>query len=316
MKWLLAAVPALSLLAACDDAAPRAQADDPAPAAPQGPPGGPSGLSANLPPALDTVLLVAGDIASCDNDRDERTAEILDTLPGTVLTLGDNVYQVGTLARYRACYGPSWGRHRYRTRPAVGDHDWHTHEGQDYFAWFGEAAGPPGLGYYVLQAGSWRVYVLNSELDLERGSAQHAWLESALQADRGRCQVAALHVPRFSTGGDHGSTQDEDIMAAWRLLHQHRVELMLSGDDHIYERFRPMDPEGRLRPDDGVVQMVVGTGGMLGDTLNDTPERHSVVRAAGIAGVLRLSLADSSWAWRFIAAGDEDFLDEGSAACH
>ncbi|HWQ15464.1 MAG TPA: hypothetical protein VNL77_21870, partial [Roseiflexaceae bacterium] len=42
--------------------------------------------------AADPVLVGAGDIASCGHDRDEATARLLDAIPGTVFTTGDNVY--------------------------------------------------------------------------------------------------------------------------------------------------------------------------------------------------------------------------------
>jgi hypothetical protein len=47
---------------------------------------------ANTAGQRSTTLLAAGDIASCACDGDEQTAALLDTLPGTVLTLGDTVY--------------------------------------------------------------------------------------------------------------------------------------------------------------------------------------------------------------------------------
>jgi acid phosphatase type 7 len=40
----------------------------------------------------DEVVVGAGDIASCSLSNDEKTANLLDTVPGTVLALGDNVY--------------------------------------------------------------------------------------------------------------------------------------------------------------------------------------------------------------------------------
>src|SRR5258705_12331872 len=42
------------------------------------------------------VLVGAGDIASCDSDRAEATAKLLDKIPGTVFTAGDNAYSRGT----------------------------------------------------------------------------------------------------------------------------------------------------------------------------------------------------------------------------
>ena len=45
----------------------------------------------------ETVTLVgAGDIAECSQDNNsEATAALLDSIPGTVLALGDNAYQGG-----------------------------------------------------------------------------------------------------------------------------------------------------------------------------------------------------------------------------
>src|SRR5687767_10277712 len=43
----------------------------------------------------DPVLVGAGDISSCSRTEDEATARLLDSIPGTVVTLGDNVYPDG-----------------------------------------------------------------------------------------------------------------------------------------------------------------------------------------------------------------------------
>ena len=54
-----------------------------------------------------TVTLVgAGDIAGCDFSADYATAKLLGRIPGTVFTLGDNVYPSGSRAQFRDCYGP------------------------------------------------------------------------------------------------------------------------------------------------------------------------------------------------------------------
>src|SRR5207249_3813098 len=81
-----------------------------------------------------TVTLVgAGDIADCDA---EPTAALLDNIPGTVFTAGDNAYSDGSAANYAQCYDPSWGRHKTRTRPAPGNHDYHTSGATGYFDYF------------------------------------------------------------------------------------------------------------------------------------------------------------------------------------
>src|SRR3954470_5232312 len=70
------------------------------------------------------VILVAGNIATCGTTNDEATAAVLDTLPGTVFALGDNVFPDGSIGAYTDCYQPSWGRHKARTYAALGNHEY------------------------------------------------------------------------------------------------------------------------------------------------------------------------------------------------
>ena len=105
-------------------------------------------LSSSFPaphPALaagDPVLVGAGDIAQCDTDKDEATAKLLDNISGTVFTAGDNAYPTGSLTQFRDCYGSSWERHKSRTRPAAGNHEYNTSGAAGYFTYFGKAASP------------------------------------------------------------------------------------------------------------------------------------------------------------------------------
>jgi len=67
--------------------------------------------------ANDVIFVGAGDISSCENDNDELTAQLLDTIPGTVFTTGDDVYNEGSFDQFINCYEPTWGRHKARTKP-------------------------------------------------------------------------------------------------------------------------------------------------------------------------------------------------------
>src|SRR5215213_6764652 len=108
------------------------------------------------------VLLAAGDIARCDSERDGATAQLLDGLRGTIAAVGDTAYSKGSDRNYRRCYDPTWGRHRNRTRPAPGNHEYRTAGAAGYFNYFGVKAGPPSKGYYSYDLGSWHIIVLNS----------------------------------------------------------------------------------------------------------------------------------------------------------
>lgn len=110
------------------------------------------------------MVAAAGDIAN-SSMRAERTAKLLDALdPDAVLTLGDNAYPDGTLAQFLSCYDPTSGRHKGKTRPVPGNHEYQdpVRAAPDYFAYFGTAAGEPGKGYYSFDLGSWHIVALNS----------------------------------------------------------------------------------------------------------------------------------------------------------
>ena len=91
-------------------------------------------------------MVGAGDIASCSSTGDEATANLLDGIAGTVVTLGDNVYDNGTITEYNNCYNSSWGRHKARTKPSAGNHEYNTPGAVGYYEYFGSAAGDPAKG--------------------------------------------------------------------------------------------------------------------------------------------------------------------------
>src|SRR6266545_2847887 len=165
---------------------------------------------------VSVTLVGAGNIASCSTTGDEATATLLDAIPGTVMALGDNAYTSGTLTQYNTCYGPSWGRRKADTKPAVGDLDYKTTNASGYFGYFGAAAGDPKKGYYSYDLGAWHVIVLNSntsKVSTAAGSAQEQWLRAdlAAHAARGHADVQAEGV------GRDGLQQVEDVQVQDRL---------------------------------------------------------------------------------------------------
>ncbi|MEO8246438.1 MAG: PKD domain-containing protein [Chloroflexota bacterium] len=257
----------------------------------------------------------AGDIASCASNGDEGTATLLDAIGGTVFAAGDLVYQDGTPTEFANCYDPSWGRHRDRTLPVPGNHEYNTDGAAGYFGYFGQLAGDPERGFYATSVGNWRVYVLNSECGRVHGcgagSPQETWLRKDLAANLTPCALAIMHRPRFSSG-EHGN--DTSVQGLWQALQDARVELVISGHDHDYERFAPQTATG-VASARGVTQFVVGTGGIALRPIV-APRANSEVRQATSRGVLRLSLEDRSYNWTFQRSDGPAFVDNGSVACH
>ena len=263
-------------------------------------------------PPPHTSLVAAGDIAGCWWRSDEATARLLDHIGGVVAPLGDNVYGDGTAAQYARCYGPTWGRHKARTRPAIGNHDTRTDRGGPYYDYFGAAAGPRMKGWYSYDLEGWHVVVLNTEIELGDGSEQLAWLREDLRAHPARCTMVAMHRPRFSSG-KHGDS--ERVKDAFRVMYDGGVDVLLSGHDHVYERFAPQDPDGRPDPARGVRQFVVGTGGAPFYEFRRKIDANSQVHQNRVHGVLRLVFHPAGYDWEFVGVG-AGFSDKGSGTCH
>jgi len=259
------------------------------------------------------VVLAAGDIARCHSLGDEATARLLDSLPGIVLALGDNVYPAGTAEEFQACYEPSWGRHRSRTRPTPGNHEYRTRDGEPYFAYFGAAAGPPGQGYYSFDVAEWHVVSLNSNIDMRAGSRQERWLRADLAAHPARCTLAFWHQARFSSGADNGPTPR--VAPLWRALYDAGADVVLQAHDHVYERLAPVAPDGRRDEARGIRSFVVGTGGAGVDHFR-RPIPQSEVRYNGGPGLLKLTLRPGGYAWEFVPATPTRFGDRGEGRCH
>ena len=292
------------------------------PAAPT-PPAEPSQSPAPVPspaaaPPEAITLVGAGDIANCliaGGSGAIATARLLDQIPGTIITLGDHAYQSGTAEEFRDCYGPRWGRFKDRTRPSPGNHDYLTNNGQAYFDFFGDAAGPKGRGYYSYDLGPWHIISMNSTVDASGRSEQMKWLKDDLAAHHTTCMLAYWHIPVFSSG-PHGQDLREAarMLDVWHVLYENGVDVVINGHDHDYERFAPQDPAGRADDARGIREFVAGTGGAELRTF-PTIRPNSIVRASVAHGVIRFTLHKSSYDWRFISTTGE-FSDSGSGACH
>jgi hypothetical protein len=265
------------------------------------------------PPRADPVVIAAGDIARCSMDADEITAALVDRIEGTVMALGDNAYEVdaGSVeTAYTDCYASSWGRHKARTRPTPGNHEYLAPDAAPYFAYFGEAAGPPGRGYYSYHVGQWHLISLNSNVEAGKDSEQLNWLRADLAANARACTVAYWHHPVFSSGMNGNGPHLREI---WKVLDDAGVDLVVVAHDHDYERFAPQNDKGQPDPN-GIRQIVVGTGG--GDLRPfATVRANSEVRESGTYGVLKLTLRATSYDWEFVPQPGSTFTDVGSAVC-
>jgi acid phosphatase type 7 len=245
--------------------------------------------------AGDPVVVVAGDIADCGAGA-AATAALLDDLPGTVLTVGDNVYPAGSAADYRACYEPTWGRHKARTRPSPGNHDYDPPRAAPYFAYFGANAGPEGRGYYSFDLGAWHVVAL------DYGHPNVAALEADLNAHPSQCLLAFDHAPIIGTPtSTHSSDQGSMFLST---LKAHGVDLILNGHNHVYER----------GSDGSLTWLQVGTGG-IGHYSFTSPVPGSAVRSTTAYGAVKLVLTPAGWTSQYVNAPGSSLTDTAAGGC-
>jgi 3',5'-cyclic AMP phosphodiesterase CpdA len=268
-------------------------------------------------PAVSPVTIMgAGDIAR-HPEAATATAELIRAgNPDAVFTTGDNAYPDGSPSDYAEIYEPTWGSFREQTHPVPGNHDYLTAGAAGYVGYFGAenvTNDVDGGLYYAWDVGNgWRAYALNSEISAT--GAQLSWLRDDLSAHAGQRYILYVHRPRYTSSAEHGPS--DDICPLWDVVAATGgLEIVLAGHNHHYERFAPMDCDGRASAD-GARSFVVGSGGA---SLYDFGEaqRGSEFRNDTDFGVLRLELQETSYEWEFIASGrghdGDDVVDTGNA---
>lgn len=259
----------------------------------------------------EAVLLAAGDIAQCGVPGAALTAAVIEQTPGVVLAVGDLAYPKGSPKDFERCFAPTWGKFKERILPAPGNHEYLTPGAAGYFEYFGNRAGEAGKSYYSVDIGQWHIVSLDSNIDAGPGSDQLRWLQKDLSENRLSCVLAFWHHPRFSSGW-HGD--NAGMAPAWKMLYERRASVVISGHDHNYERFAPLDANGRPNEGRGIRSFVVGSGGAK---LVDFSVRGESSEAwnGSSWGVLKLSLYPDSYAWEFLPVGSGGFRDSGTGPC-
>lgn len=278
------------------------------------------------------TLAGAGDIAN-SNGIAEDTAVLLDGVCAgrgdecVVATFGDNAYPDGRCRDFERYYEPTWGRHKTRTCPTPGNHDYATRDASGYFDYFytmprcvdptapsscGASSGAIGAvaeGWYAYDLGGWRIYALNSNCGEVDCGEQEAWLRQDLAAAPG-CVAAYWHHARWTDEELHDD--DDRTGALVRALVEHGGDLLLVGHSHNYQRFGGRDALGAPDPVDGIVQVVAGTGGTW---LRDFGPLDPDTQSAHVAhGVVVCDLWPTGYECEFVTI-DGSVLDAFSGGC-
>jgi hypothetical protein len=217
-------------------------------------------------------FLALGDSGGGGSDQRTLLRQI-ETVPfDFMIHTGDIAYDSGTLAefesRFFGVYAPLLASRPMF--PTSGNHEYETADAAPYRQVFvlPENGGPDGVErWYSYDWGDLHMVALDTE---KIGPSQAAWLEADLTANQLPWTIVYGHRPPHSSG-EHG---DDPGFNSWLIpiLKAHHVQLVLSGHDHDYERFQPVD---------GITYIVTGGGGKGVRDLN-TPEKGSAFADAVI----------------------------------
>jgi acid phosphatase type 7 len=208
------------------------------------------------------------------------------------------------------------------------------------------AGGPVGVGdgWYSYNLGAWHLISLNIECETQPGgcsntgswfAAELAWLKKDLAANHSACTLAYWHQPTYSAANGLGE-EGTAAQAFWQLLYEYNADLVLNGHDHLYARYRPLDPSGNYDPRRGIREFIVGTGGETLDTVVTTGTASNPggqanfnstnleAATGGFWGVMGLTLNQNGYEWDFESAlkdpaqagGPATYSDKGGGACH
>src|ERR1044072_9537712 len=101
----------------------------------------------------------------------------------------------------------------------------------------------------------------------------------------------------------------------WALLAQHGVDVVLTGHDHDYQRWSPLNGQGEIDPN-GTTEFVVGTGGHgIQDFLRTDNKLAIGFNTPPTAfGALKMELNQAGAAFQFVYIQGK-ILDSGFVPC-
>ncbi|MEZ6185926.1 MAG: metallophosphoesterase [Planctomycetota bacterium] len=267
------------------------------------------------------VFLVTGDSGGTDDDDGDviqAAEQVSDDLRGTaddenregdvvgvmlrhpadlVLHLGDVVYPAGAREDYAEGFYRPFAPliQDVPIYPTLGNHDVKTEGGAPYLETFFLPRNGPGADERVYSFDWGPVHFVALDVMSQAFTAdseQGRWLEEDLARTTRAWTVVYFHVPPYSAYREGSQAIREALVP---LLEAHRVDLVLSGHDHLYARFFPH----------GSTTYVVSGGG--GKNLYRTQDAEGLVYAESVFHFLEVTAEPGKLWLRAIDASDNVF---------
>ncbi len=251
------------------------------------------------------VVAAGGDGAGGEANSTNVINTMASWNPALFLYLGD-VYEDGTLTEFRNWYGTggSWfDTFRGITLPVIGNHEY---DGGGFWPYWDNIP-----HYFSFNANGWHFVGLDTTSQYNQsapGTAQYDWLAADLAANDSPCTVVFGHHPLYNVGKEGPTTRLDDM---WKLMADEKVTMFLTGHDHTYQRWHPLNRNG-VSNANGVIELIAGTGGHSSQSPLTSDSRVAVKLKA--YGAFRMDLLGTGMNFKFVNSTGTT-LDQGSIPC-
>lgn len=196
-------------------------------------------------PAESVSFAVIGDFGRAGKAEQDVADLVKSWQPDFIVTTGDNNYPEGSaktiddnvgqyyadyIGNYHGKYGSGAAENRFW--PVPGNHDWLAKDARPYLDYF---TLPGKEYYYTFSEGPVQFFMLDSNKQTPDGadenSTQGQWLRLRLAESSAPWRVVVFHHAAYTSGPNGPMERMRWPFAVWG------ADLVLSGHDHVYERF-------------------------------------------------------------------------------
>jgi len=217
-------------------------------------------------PPTEFSFIAFGDSGMGNEAQNQVADEMNKYDPRLIVHTGDLVYPDGEASDYPLKFYQPYAEMLPASPfyPTVGNHDYHSNQGGPLFDDFVlPRNGPEGQTperHYWFDYGCVRFVALDSNLSKSEIDKHIVpWLDNVLSDNGPRWKIVFFHHPVFSNAHYGPTRKLWDHLVP--CLEKHRVNLVLNGHDHLYERTHPLINQEIVEPGKGVVYITTGAGG-------------------------------------------------------
>ena len=266
------------------------------------------------PPGTTFSFAAIGDFGGNSTGELQNAQHINADTTQFIQTVGDNIYPDGRDPNFLTFYSDFDNRLFKQFQPAFMHETFTTANGEkEYFgdgAFWQDFSLPNNEQWFSYDWGSAHILVLDTERPYTPGSPQYNFAQSDLSAHQSSTWriVVFQNPPYSSTSANSSSVPVQQNIVP--LLQQQKVQLVLSGNSHNYERtYGLIDGQRALN---GITYIVTGAGGNGFNTFTIAQPTWSAFREDTTYEYVRVTVSATSLLVQAISASDGSVLDASS----